>query len=509
MTQLNGDFLLPSCPGLKLLHLQKDDQSLGLSVISTSTTALCPVCQTPSEHVHCYYTRTITDLCWTDIRVRIELHVRRFVCPNALCFRRTFAERLGEQIKAYARRTKRCEAQLQSIALLLGGNAGARLATILGIAASSDTLLRLVRATEVPHRSTPRVLGIDDFALRKGENYGTILVDLEHRHLVDLLPDREKETVSAWLKAHPGVEVVSRDRASAYTEAVREAAPKAIQVADRFHLSQNLGETVERMMRRDSPRVKQILGEGPQAPQSAEEVLPFQRHEAEKQASQLRRMAVYEQVLSLHEQGYNQSEIAKQLAMDSRRVQQFLKGPPQPPLYKQRSVKLAPYKAFLTRRFEEGCDNSLQLYREMCAQGYTGCSSIVTNYVTQLRQQAGVPAGTGRHQVTQPKPLKEKLPAPSQMRWWFLLPRERLRSKQQEQLTQLCESEAEFALMYQLTQAFVTLLHQHTEEGLTEWLEQVQRSSLAEVQSFAKGLIRDEAAVRAGLSLKWSHDYVA
>ena len=197
-----------------------DDHFLVLSVTSTSTTALCPVCQTSSQRVHCYYKRTITDLCWTDVRVRIELRVRRFVCSNALCTRRTFAERLGEQIKAYARRTKRCEAQLQRIALLLGGNAGARLATVLGISVSSDTLLRLVRATEIPQRSTPHVLGIDDFALRKGETYGTILVDLEHRHLVDLLPDREKETVARWLKAHPGVEVVSRDRGGGYAEAV-------------------------------------------------------------------------------------------------------------------------------------------------------------------------------------------------------------------------------------------------------------------------------------------------
>jgi len=481
-----------------------DDHSLVLNVMSTSTTASCPVCQTSSQRVHCYYKRTITDLCWTDVRVRIELHVRRFVCSNVLCTRRTFAERLGEQIKAYARRTTRCDAQLQRIALLLGGNAGARLATVLGIPVGSDTLLRLVRATEIPQRATPYVLGIDDFALRKGEKYGTILVDLEHRHLVDLLPNREKETVAVWLKAHPEVEVVSRDRGGAYAEAVREAIPHAIQVADRFHLSQNLGETVERMMRRDYPRVKQILGEGLQATQPVDQALPLQRHEAEKQASQQRRMAVYEHVLSLHEQGYNQTEIAKQLGMDSKKVQQLLKGPPQPPIYKQRSVKLAPYKAFLTRRFEEGSDNSLHLYREMCAQGYTGCSSIVTNYITQLRQQAGVPAGTGRHQATQPKPLKEKLPAPGQIRWWFLLPRERLSAKQQEQLTRLCESETEFALLYQLTQAFVTLLHQHTDEGLTGWIEQVQRSSLAEVQSFAKGLTRDEAAVRAGLSLKWN-----
>jgi len=424
---------------------------------------------------------------------------------NTQCSRRTFAERFGEQIQAYARRTTRCKTELQAIGLALGGKAGVRLAQVLGLSVSADTLLRLIRSVEVPERETPEILGVDDFALRKGKQYGTILVDLQRLHPVDLLPDREKATLATWLKAHPGVKVVSRDRASAYTEAVREAAPKAIQVADRFHLSQNLGETLERILRRFYPTIKQIFGETNAGTQLAEHSLPFQRHEADKQVSQQRRMAVYEHILALHAQGYNQTEITEQLQMSRKTVRQAMKGPPQPPVYKQRSTKLAPYKAYLTRRFtEEGCDNSLQLYREMRTQGYDGCSSVVTTYLTQLRQQAGVKAETGRYQTTQPKPLKENVPAPSQMRWWFLLPVERLSARQQEQRTRLCQSKTEFALIYQLAQTFVTLLHQHTDEGFTQWLELVQKSGIEELVSFAKGMMRDEAAVRAGLSLKWN-----
>src|SRR6266699_5049242 len=171
-----------------------------LMVTSTSPVVCCPVCQTASRQVHCYYTRTVTDLCWADFQVQLKLHVRRFVCSNAMCTRRTFAERLGEPIKAYARRTKRCASRLQTIGLMLGGNAGALLAKRMGLAVSSDTLLRLIRALEVPERATPEVLGIDDFALRKGQKYGTILVDVENQCLVDLLPDREKTTVAAWRK---------------------------------------------------------------------------------------------------------------------------------------------------------------------------------------------------------------------------------------------------------------------------------------------------------------------
>jgi transposase len=160
---------------------------------------------------------------------------------------------------------------------------------------------------------------------------------------------------------------------------------------------------------------------------------------------------------------------------------------------------------YLKHRFaEEGCDNSLQLYREIRERGYDGCRSVVTNYVTQLRQHAGVKAMTGRKQSRQPKPLKGTIPAPGPLHWCFLLPEERLNDKQQAQLDLLCQREAKFAVLHQLAQAFVRLLHEQSDAGLTPWFKEVQRSQIPELISFAKGLQRDEAAVRAGLSLKWS-----
>jgi transposase len=306
-----------------------------------------------------------------------------------------------------------------------------------------------------------------------------------------------------WLK--PGVKVISRDRGGIYAEAAREAAPLASQIADRFHLSQNLGETLERILRREYPIIEQIFAVQAQATQSVDPSLPLQRHEADKQVSQQRRMTVYERVISLSEQGYNQGEIAAQLRMSRKKVRQLLQGPPRPPVYKSRPTKLTPYTSYLKHRFaEEGCDNSFQLYREIRKLGYDGCRSVVTTYVTQLRQQAGVKAMTGRKQTRQPKHLKATIPAPGPLRWCFLLPAERLNAKQQAQLTQLCQREAKFVLLHQLAQAFVSLLHGHTDTGLTQWFKDIQRSKVPELISFAKGLQRDETAVRAGLSLKWS-----
>jgi transposase len=516
------DFLLPDCPGLQLVHLVVLDQQVLLLLKTTNPIGLCPYCQTPSERVHCYYNRTLADLAWADWQVKLQIKVRRFVCLNATCSHTTFAERLGCEIKAYARRTKRCEERLRQLALALGAEAGARLAREFGLPISPDTLLRLTRATPLTSKPTPRVLGVDDFALRKGAKYGTILLDLERGWVVELLADRETKTFASWLQAHPGIEIISRDRASGYAEAARVAAPQAIQVADRFHLHQNLTQTLERIMRRYYPSLAKLVtapltlpqtkigaqittpGEVPTEMAAGSVDMPLKRWEAEKELSQQRRMIVYEQATTLYEQGYNQTEIAKRLSISPRRVGQYLKGPPTPPVYKPRPTKLDPYKPYLKRRFyEEGCHNSLQLLREINEQGYHGSSSVLTNYVTQLRAQGGVELATGKTR-TQAKPLREGLATPRQLAWWFVLPRKRLSANQRQKLAHLRGSEAKLGEIYQLSQAFVALLHSGSDRGLTRWLAAVERSGVSELLSFGKGLRRDEAAVRAGLRLSFS-----
>jgi transposase len=184
-------------------------------------TAACPGCAQLSSRIHSYYERRLDDLPWNGIPVRICLRTRRFVCNTEECAHHIFTERLPETTATCARRTLRMEQALHWLGLALDGAAGARTAQRLGLVVSGDTLLRHLRRMPLAQKPTPiapRASGMDDWAWRKGQGYGTILFDLERRCVVDLLPDRQSNTVTDWLRDHAPPEVISRDRAGAYAD---------------------------------------------------------------------------------------------------------------------------------------------------------------------------------------------------------------------------------------------------------------------------------------------------
>ncbi len=252
------NLLLPAVPGVRLQEISSDESSITLVMMMIAPSAACPLCHQPSHRIHSRYVRTLGDVPWSGVPVKIRLRTRRFFCDQPDCRRRIFTERLAPAIAPYARRTRRLDALLESIGLVLGGEKGAPLANRLGMPTSPATLLRLLRRRPERPMPTPRVLGVDDWAWRKRHTYGTLLVDLERHQAIELLAERSADSVAHWLEAHPGVDIICRDRAGLYADGAQRGAPQAVQVADRFHLLQNLRDTLQRTLERHPSELQQV-----------------------------------------------------------------------------------------------------------------------------------------------------------------------------------------------------------------------------------------------------------
>lgn len=231
--------VVPDADALHLAGICAEDETITLVVTAVRATACCPLCGHLSARVHSRYRRTVADLPWQGLAVRLNLQVRRWFYPNPACARQIFAERLPAVVAPYARRTARLASVVEG---------GARLLATLGTPLSADTLLTAIRRATRPAPLAPRVIGIDDWSWRRGHRFGTIIVDLERHAVVDLLPDRAVDSAAAWLKEHPQITTIARDCGGVYAEAAAQGAPQATQVADRWHLLHNLAEVLEEFL---------------------------------------------------------------------------------------------------------------------------------------------------------------------------------------------------------------------------------------------------------------------
>ncbi len=387
--------ILPDPSRLHLLGLSANEQAITAQVTTTANEACCPLCHQRSTRIHSHYVRQVADLPWHGIALRLQLRVRRFFCDHPPCQQAIFTERLPGLVAPYARKTVRLAHVLEVIGMALGGEAGARLLTSLGMTASPDTLLRLIRRASLASVPTPRVLGVDDFSFRRGAIYGTILVDLEQHHLVDLLPDCTAETFAGWFRNHPGVKFISRDRGGSYAEGGRLGAPKAVQIADRFHLLKNLAEALDHVLMRKQ-RVLQAVAKHLQTPETPAlpALLPEpggrRRPPREVRDAALRRerrQVRYDAVIEAYHHGQSLHSIARQQGLARATVRKYVQseGLPEPAARGPRPRKVRPFEGYLRERWNAGEQNSGALFRELRARGYTGSESTLRDYLSDWR----------------------------------------------------------------------------------------------------------------------------
>ena len=407
----------------------------------------CPQCRTKSRRVHSRYQRRPADLPWAGWPVQLVIQARRFFCDLPTCPRRIFTERFPAVLPRYARRTERARRALLELCHSSNGELAAQVAALLGFPISPDTLLRLQRR-EVIAVPAPRVVGVDEFALRRGRTYGTLVVDLEQRRPVALLPDARASPLAAWLRQHPQVTVLARDRAEAYARAGRDAAPQATQVADRFHLVRNVIEALRAVLysrRWELPAPEQPPGAGPPQPAATLARQPTPRKQAAWAAVQQR-----------YRQGHSLRSIARELGLSRQTVRKYARAErvPLAAVRARRASKLDPYLPYLHQRWSAGCHNAHQLYRELVQRGYRGAVSMVRAAVQPWRR-------------TLAPPPPQRAPSLPRLLLWSA---RRLTEPEQATLAPILDRNPLLAEGYQLKERFQVLVAQREVAALEGWL---------------------------------------
>ncbi|MEU9148938.1 ISL3 family transposase [Streptomyces sp. NPDC048349] len=462
----------------------------------------CPSCGVIASRVHSRYMRRLADRPLGGRRVLLRLRVRRVFCDNGLCTRRTMAEQVPSLTAWYRRRTTALARMVQAIGLAVGGRAGARLADYLPVRTSRDVIPGELRRLPDPTSAQVRVLGIDEFAFRKGATYGTVLIDVERtRRPIDLLPDRTADTVASWLADHPEIEVICRDRSSTFRQAAARAAPDAIQVADRWHLLHSLARAVERTAHQhrvclcNDAETDQT--QEPSDPASLAALIgPLEPSDPPDGQLLARVRQWHSDIHQLRERGWTISRIADRTRRDRKTVRHYLTTDLDQILASARERRpnghINRFKPYLQHRFRGGATNAAALCREIRERGYRGSRVVVTKYIATLH------AGTAAPEPARP------IPGPRRITTWIMRHPDTLTNRQREQLDSILDGCPDLATARDLAHEFSAIARERRGQDLTNWMTRALDQGPQPVQGFAAFLQNDWDAVVNGLTRPWS-----
>jgi transposase len=510
--------LLPADAGVRITAIAVEPAVVEVRLATTGEAAPCPRCRSVSAAVHGRYRRTLRDRPCLGLPVRLLVTARKFACRRTDCPRRVFCERLPELTAPHAHTTGELADAHRSIGLALGGEAGARLAAGLGLPTSPDTILRRVKDAPDGPTPRPRYVGIDDWATRKGHTYGTILIDLERGTVIDLLPGRDGVALKAWLAANPQVEVITRDRWPAYIQAATTAAPRAKQVADRFHLLVNVREAVEKVLSRVTSDIRAantaVTAPAAEPPVAAPAAPPAlepdaktptateQRRAGKRQAREER----FRRVKELTAEGVSVRRIACRLRMSNGAVLRYQRLDRCPDWRPGRVTATAvdPFATFIAEWVEAGNRNSADLYRALKGKGYAGGYDPVRRYLNRLVGSSG---RRGPRDANAPVRPAERTP-PSARKLSFRVANPKPDSHSARVLTAVRARSPAVHAALDLAEELMAMIRQKSATTLADWLAKVAASGDRDLGNLAASLRSDAAAVQAALSEAWSNGQV-
>lgn len=477
---------------------QHTDQEVTISVQSRLKECPCPRCNIHSRTLHSFYYRTVKDLPAFGHMVFLKLKARKWYCKNPDCIRKVFTERFNHFFECYKRTSSRLRDKLLKIAVLVGGNPGAKLCHTLQLSVSSSTLIRLTSQQQfVTDGSFFEAIGIDDWAFKKGVKYGTAIVNLHQHKVVDLLPDRETATLENWLDNHPEVTVITRDRFNRYALAATNSLPHAAQVADRWHLLKNMGDALKKLLER---KRQQII-----ALQSEEAIQMQEKDQQEKalapQEEKLSpRHSLLQTVKTMYAAGNSIRTISRTLGISRNTVKKYtiLHEPPQKKGVT--STNLVSFSEYLRARIDQDPKvETLQLYAEIKAMGYNGGRTILYGYLKKYGKQ------TNR---TRRLPLPEVTWTTAKVKVLLCKKEDKLAEKDKKLVKDLCDKSPEISQARVLAIKFREMMEDKHGHLLSSWITEVEQSCIQEMKGFARGLLSDYQAVVNALTLSWSNGQV-
>ena len=513
--------LLPADAGVRITAIAVDPAVVEVQLATTGEAAPCPRCRSVTTTVHGRYRRTLRDRPCLGLPVRLLVTARKFVCRRAECPRQVFCERLPELTAPHAHTTGELSDAHRSLGLAVGGEAGARLATELGLPTSPDTILRRVKDAPDEPAPRPRYVGIDDWATRKGHTYGTIVIDLERGTVIDLLPGRDGEALKTWLAANPQVEVITRDRWPAYIRAATTAAPQAKQVADRFHLLMNVREAVEKVLSRVASDIRaantavNAPTADPPATPTAETPAPAtietdakpptatERRRAGKRQARAER---FRRVKELTAEGVSARRIARRLRMSIGAVLRYQRLDRCPDWRPGRTKATAvdPFAAFIAAWVAAGNRNSADLYRELKGKGFTGGYDAARRYLNRLIGSSGRP---GRRDTNAEVTPAERTP-PSARKLSFRVANPKPDGHSARVLAAVRERNPAVHAALETAEELMAMIRKKSATTLADWLAKAVALGDRDLVNLAASLRSDAAAVQAALTEAWSNGQV-